>query len=208
MNMRVCAPNSAKRSPSDRRGRFIVVEGVDGAGKTSVLRALAARPEGRDAVFSAGFTRRSRWDRFIHAHPASFFYFVDLLWKTFRTVRPALRQGRTVFQDRYVQTVDTYFPDAGFRHNRCLRWLLGPLLLKPDLFVLCVVDPAENVRRLRAQSPSPDGYHETLVADPERLIARQRAYEQVYAGLACPKACLETTGRTVAESLILFLSLL
>ena len=123
-----------KMNKSFKKGKFIVVEGVNGAGKTTVLNQLLPDLSNEEYKYNKGFTLNSRWDRLINSHPHSFTYFLDIAWKTQKQIKPLLRNGKNVIQDRYIQSIDSYLPDCNRIYNQIFRGLMHPAFVRPDLY--------------------------------------------------------------------------
>lgn len=177
-------------------GKLVVLEGVNGAGKTSILEAAIPELECAGFVYSKGFTNNTPWDSLINTHPHSLTYYVDLAYKTHRQIKPTLAKGKDVLQDRYVQTVDSFLPDSGWVHNQMIRRLFNPFFLVPDLYVHVTASVDEVVSRLAGDAC--DAYRLGLVQHPERIEQREVKYRELFDRLDCNKHVLDTTGR-VAE---------
>lgn len=148
-------------------GRFMVLEGADGVGKSTVLeeiipwcktwcggreayrfhwkpvRVSRGVSEGAGPVDPRGRPLRSRAASFIYLtwHLAGFW------WGYFRRVRPLLAKSHAVVGDRY--SYDIFLDPRRFRlrlPDVVCRWaaLLAP---KPDLVVALLADPEEIHRR-------------------------------------------------------------
>ncbi|MFH1638352.1 MAG: hypothetical protein ABIB71_08055 [Candidatus Woesearchaeota archaeon] len=183
------------------QGRFIVVEGVDGSGKTTIIKQAISINNGK-LLYGQSFTYGSRWDSFIHAHPSSLFYYLDIAVKTATDIRPKLMEGSTIIQDRYVQSVDSFLPDCKWLHNKAIRKALNPLFLRPDLYIHLAAGLDEIIARLSNDSST---YHETLISNPERIIGREKKYMEIFEGLDCHKQVINTGFREpkdCAEELI------
>ena len=174
------------------RGRFITLEGIDGAGKSSHLEFLRARAAARGGEplltrepggTPAGEALR---DLVLH-HPmeplaealAMFAARSDHL----RTViEPALAAGRWVVCDRFSDS--TYAYQCGGRgleraRFEALEALVHPGL-QPDATFLFDLDPAVAYDRQRAQSRTPDKFEREAAAFfvrvREAYLERARAH--------------------------------
>ena len=177
------------------RGRFIIVEGVNGVGKTSTLNKALSTLNGDHFGYSKGFTNNFSWDRFINSRPHSFTYYLDLVYKTAAVIRPTLMQGRHIIQDRYVQTVDSFLPDCESAYNKAFRILFNPLFLEPDLYIHFYAEVDTIAARLRASAT--DDYRLDLAVNPDKIKERESRYKQIYDTLARPKHVLNTTEKPV-----------
>ena len=126
------------------KGRFIALEGIDGAGKTTQCAALAEwlRELGHDAVRTREPTdgrwgRRYReWARGgFEASPEEVleFFVEDRREHVRQVIRPALDAGRWVLCDRYVASTRAYQAAAGVDRESLDRALDDPGTPRPDL---------------------------------------------------------------------------
>jgi dTMP kinase len=192
---------------TDPVGRFISVEGIDGAGKTTHVNALQARwqQQGRDLVRTRepGGTDLAEALRELVLHQS-----MDALTETLlvfaarrdhlrQVIEPALARGAWVLCDR--------FTDATFAYQGAGRGFdLGVLSTleswvqngrQPDLTLIFDVDPAVAAQRLSA-ARAPDrfesqdqaffsrvrqGYMDRMAQSPERfaLVDASRSPDEV-----------------------------
>jgi dTMP kinase len=151
-------------------GRFVALEGGEGAGKSTQLALLAAwlRERGHDVVVTRepGATHAGAQVRQILLDPATgrlapraeaLLYAADRAQHVAQVVRPALRRGAVVVTDRYVDSSLAYQGDGRELERddvaRLSRWATEGLV--PDLVVLLDVDPAVGLRRA-GDSGAPD----------------------------------------------------
>ena len=149
--------------PGSGRGRFLVLEGIDGSGKSSTLRhaVQVLRDQGRDVVATreetetelGGWVRKSVADR-VEPLATAFLFMADRAQHV-REIEAWLRQGRTVLCDRYVHSTLAYqsvtlqgvVPDpVGFLTRMHEGWC--PM---PDKVLLFRADPARSVERTQAR---------------------------------------------------------
>jgi len=179
-------------------GKFIVVEGPSASGKSSAIIEALKHLERNKFCYVKGFTKTSRWGELINAHPHSWLYCLDFALKTAMHIKPLLKRGINVLQDRYVQSVDTFPPDCYRMHNRIMRSMLNKYFIQPDLYIHITASLDTLVNRLRQGRR--DEYHNKLAKDPEMTIERENNYMRIYALLQCPKYVINTTGRAAEES--------
>jgi len=140
-------------------GKLIVFEGVDGAGKTSLITALSEylRDRGQPYLLTKTPTDDVRqmwaWRAWsdgsynvprakIHGYGLSIIAFGDRLVHQGQVVEPALKAGKWVLCDRYILTSVAY--ESGPVHKE-----LAQLLIRPDLGIVVDVIPEEALRRIR-----------------------------------------------------------
>uniref|UniRef100_UPI001B6DFBF2 dTMP kinase n=1 Tax=Amaricoccus sp. TaxID=1872485 RepID=UPI001B6DFBF2 len=153
-------------------GRFISFEGVDGAGKTTQLRRLAAtlRAAGRDVVETrepggspgAEEIRRllvegapGRWS----AESECLLFTAARRDHVERTIAPALAAGRTVLTDRFADSTRVY-QGAARADLRATVDALHALMIgrEPDLTVILDLDPDEAHARGTARGGAEDRF--------------------------------------------------
>lgn len=174
-------------------GLFVVLEGVEGAGKTTHLELLGEHLSERGVphriVREPGGTeageriRRVVLDADLDVAPRTELLLMLAARAEFvrRLVRPALRDGEVVLADRYELSTFAYQGVArglGLDRVRALNDFATDGL-KPDALVLLEVS-AETGRRRRAAGGEPDrmeregeGFHRS-VADAYRRLADER----------------------------------
>ena len=199
------------------RGKFITLEGVDGAGKSSVLEDILANytDTNHDAnidttsdtkiIYHKGFNKTSVIGKYINTHPSSILYYLDLAYKSQTYIRSKLKSGYIILQDRYVQSVDSFLPDANYIYNQKFRDLISRFFIKSDLYVYVTVSEEECIKRLKqvninSLDLADIRYHETLMSDINRMRNRKKMYDNIYDRHEGYKIIIDTTGKSAKES--------
>ncbi len=179
-----------------KRGPFIVLDGLDGAGKSTQCRLLAAWLRGRgwgvtecadpggtavgDVVRELLLARRHNMTIACEA----FLFMASRAELTAEVIRPALEAGRAVVADRYLLANVVYQGHAGGL-DPDLLWRIGGLAtegLEPDLMI--VLDLPNDVAQGRRRGPADrvesraDAYHASVRAGflaeatkhPDRIV--------------------------------------
>jgi dTMP kinase len=142
----------------DKKGAFIVIEGLDGSGKTTQAKLLAAKlKKSHGAVYTAE-PSQGRIGKFIRNRilygdsrlPTSveaLLFAADRIEHIQNEVSPALEKGYLVVSDRYVYSSLAYQGSAGLS----LEWIqtINQHAMKPDLALLIDVDPETVLMRLK-----------------------------------------------------------
>jgi dTMP kinase len=164
-----------------RRGKFITLEGIDGAGKSTHLAGLAAmlRAPGRDVVVTRepGGTalgealRELLLAQPMHVDTETLLMFAARREHLAQVIGPALASGRWVLCDRFTDATYAYQGGGrGVAAERILqleRWVEDGM--RPDLTLVFDV-PAEVARKRRAASSSrPDRFEREDPAFFERV---------------------------------------
>jgi dTMP kinase len=140
------------------KGAFIVIEGLDGSGKTTQAKLLArALRKSHDAVFTAE-PSQGKIGKFIRSRilygekrdPASveaLLFAADRIDHVQNEVLPAVSEGRVVVCDRYLYSSLAYQGSAGLG----IEWIrtINQHALKPDLALFIDVSPEMVLKRLK-----------------------------------------------------------
>ncbi|SHM18824.1 thymidylate kinase [Caldanaerovirga acetigignens] len=147
---------------SVRKGKFITIEGPDGAGKTTqagkLVEFLKSKGKRVIATREPGGTALGEQLRKILLDPEgspvssaeALIYAACRAQLLEKMVIPALKEGFIVICDRFVDSSLAYQGYArGIGINRILqlnKWVIGTYW--PDLTILLDIDPAESLKRL------------------------------------------------------------
>lgn len=177
-------------------GRFISFEGIDGAGKSTQVRTLAAhlRAQGVDVVETrepggadgAELIRRL----LVEGDPSRWSPETEILLFTAarrdhleRTIRPALARGATVLCDRFADSTRVY-QGVGRADLRATVDALHELTIgiEPDLTLVLDMDPALGLHRGLARGGAEDRFEQFGEAFQTRLRAGFRALAAEFPG--------------------------
>lgn len=199
-----------------KRGSLIAFEGLDGSGKTTQLRRLAAalRAAGHAVVEtgepSAGPVGRRIREMARSAEPISGedelrLFVEDRREHVAEVIVPALAAGQVVLTDRYTLSSVAYQGARGLDPQEILR--AGEAEFPaPDLAIVLEIDPGRGLERVSARGLAgwPTFEHQ----------ARQERAAEIFAALECPyvsridgSASEEDVERCVAEVVRLRLGL-
>jgi dTMP kinase len=166
------------------RGKFITLEGIDGAGKSTHLRWVArflhrrgirlrvTREPGGTAVGEKlrGLVLGSR--RGLHPETETLLMFAARREHLDKVIVPALKAGRWVLCDRFTDATYAYqSAGSGVRWDKVgalERWVQAGL--QPDLTLLFDVSPATGRKRARRRNRS-DRFEREKGAYPRRVRA-------------------------------------
>lgn len=153
-----------RRRTRARAGRFVVLEGGDGAGKSTQARFvhdwLAARggrpvltrePGGSPLAEAIRGVVLGSWPEGVDGATELLLMFAARAAHLHAVIRPALDAGRDVVCDRFVDATYAYQGAGRGLKERDIDTLAGLVLgrLRPDLVILLDVDPAVGVTRAR-----------------------------------------------------------
>lgn len=143
------------------KGVFIVLEGIDGTGKSTLSKKLKAwlEEKGREVVLTAeptadwlGVAVRRANNEDLDPRTESLLFTADRCQHTLR-IEEMLKQGKVVICDRYYGSTVAYQGAAleGDMGDNAVSWLLnlnGPVVRHPDVTILLITDPKVAMQRV------------------------------------------------------------
>lgn len=143
------------------KGAFIVLEGIDGTGKSTLSRKLKAWIEerGREVVLTAeptkdwlGMAVRRANDEDLDPRTESLLFTADRCQHTIQ-IGEWVAEGKIVVCDRYYGSTVAYQGAAleGEMNGNALAWLLalnGPVVRRPEVTLLLTCDSAKAMQRV------------------------------------------------------------
>ena len=142
-----------------KSGKFIVFEGIDGSGKTTVHRALKERMKDKnDIVFSSEPTdgeygkkiREALKGGNVSDEELLFLFMQDRIEHVKNVVMPSLKEEKTVILDRYYLSTAAYQAGKLFSVKEILV-LNGLFSPTPDLVVYFEIPVEKALERLRSR---------------------------------------------------------
>ena len=173
------------RRPTER-GRFITIEGGEGAGKSTQAARLAAILEARGIATMVtrepGGTGKAERIRELLLDPGEtgwepetevLLYFAGRVENVAKTIEPALVAGRTVICDRFADSTLAYQGYGSLAPLQSIRSIGEAALggFRPDLTLILDIDPEMGLARTRTRSSFRDRY-EREVLDYHRRVRR------------------------------------
>ncbi len=173
-------------------GTFIVIEGIDGAGKSTQARLLAEwfKERGKEVVLTKEPTdtafgklirrlvltggREGIIDGARISHEAEALLFAaDRAEHVEKLIKPSLKEGKIVISDRYFYSSLAYQWARGLD----LEWLidLNRFAVRPDLAILLDLPVKESMRRINRRS---------IKSEFDKIAELQKAVRENYLKLA------------------------
>ncbi len=188
------------RSSSADRGFFIVLEGIDGAGKTTIARRLVEyfKEKGFTAIYTYEpydtlYVRalKQEYAAFRDAYLDGLTYAADRLVHYRSVIRPVLDKGGVVVCDRYYYSSVAYQAAQGAPPEWVLE--INRYAPNPDLAIYLDVDPETGLSRRRGLGTRFPEYEEVGFLERVRsvylwmvekgllsMVDARRSLEEVY----------------------------
>jgi len=178
--------HGAAMSRTNAPGWLVVVEGIDGAGKSTLVRRLAefCRERGLPCVTSGEPTRgpwgmklrRSMVEGRLSLEEELSLFLRDRAEHVEQLIRPSMAEGKVVVLDRYYLSTAAYQGARGGEPGEIIvaNERFAP---RPDLVLLLDFDPEGGLQRVHARGDAPDTFEE---------LEQLRAVRRIFLGLQCP----------------------
>lgn len=150
-------------------GWLVVLEGIDGAGKSTVLRRLAdyCAARGLESVISFEPTRgewgmklrQSMMEGRLSLAEELELFLKDRAEHVEALIRPALASGKVVLLDRYYLSTAAYQGARG-EDPAAILARNEEFAPKPDLVLLLDFDPADGLERIKARGDAPNTFEQ------------------------------------------------
>ncbi len=141
-----------------KKGIFIVIEGLDGSGKTTQAKLLAKKLEKTHNVLltaepscgkTGSFIREDCLyeDKRLPTEAEALLFAADRIEHMYSEVKPALENGKLVICDRYIYSSLAYQGSGGLS----LEWIktINARALQPDFSIFIDVPPERVIERLQ-----------------------------------------------------------
>jgi len=169
-----------------KKGRLIVFEGIDGAGKSTQARMLVRKLRARGCgVVSLREPTRGRFGRELRAKAKTAgsltpeeelaLFMKDRRENVAGHIRPALREGKTVVLDRYYFSTIAYQGAKGLDPEK-IRAANERFAPKPDLVFILDLGPAAGLSRIAGRKSR------DLLFEREGYLRRVRRLFQSFKG--------------------------
>ena len=141
-----------------KKGIFIVIEGLDGSGKTTQATLLAKKLEQNHKIFLTAEPSRGKIGTFIRegclyedkrlpTEAEALLFAADRIEHMYNEVKPALDESKLVICDRYIYSSLAYQGSTGLS----LEWIktINARALQPDFSIFIDVSPEKVIERLQ-----------------------------------------------------------
>lgn len=165
--------NKVNLTPNTYKGKLIVFEGTDGAGKTTLInltyKYLKDKYPNKEVILLKQPTDEARNSRifqkmmFDENHENINYRAVQLLTLSDRVqhnhevIVPALKEGKIIICDRYIYTSIANMKARNYR-NESWFYEVAKEIIKPDISFLAFVEPEIAISRIKAREEEKDRY--------------------------------------------------
>jgi thymidylate kinase len=177
-------------------GKFILVEGLDGSGKTS-----AAKPVAKDLkiAYLKGLGRDDGFGRLAKKFAFTFLFLLESLYLSEFVLKKMLCRGEDVLVDKFFFSAAAHIPDCDKWYNRILIYLCQSLLIKPDVAFYFKVGNKTRLQRLK-DGPC-NKFHQQLIDDPDWMKARETKLKMAIEQAGLNFYEIDTTMRNIDQTI-------
>lgn len=177
-----------------KRGLFIVFEGLDKAGKTTLAKLLIK--DKKKFFYQKGICSNTWIGKISKKYPSTFLFLLEIFYHSvFNYFR--MLKGINIVQDRYLLSVATYIPVSHKLVNRILLKFFS-FLREPDILIYCTVSKRERIKRLRKDERY-NKHHLWLIENHEYIDKRDKEYEKYFQRHKNKKILINTSDKYPLE---------
>ena len=189
-----------KKHNKNRKGLFIVFEGIDMSGKTSIAKGVIEELKNKtDIIYQKGICSKTWVGRISCCYPSTILFLIELIYLSiknyFRT-----KKGTNVIQDRYFASIAFYLPITKRLHNSLLLKIGRAILPAPDILIYCTASKETIIQRLKRDCEK-NKHHKWLINNPEYINIRKKAYKRYFQQFGGNKTIIDTSVCTLKKSI-------
>jgi len=174
-------------------GRFVLVTGLDGGGKTSPMKLVVARTNWH---YLRGFAGSRFFGRLARKYPSSFAFSLEMIYTTLTELQSGLRAGQNFLVDKYFFFTASHVPEVLAPWNKAILWLTEKLMLQPDYVIFVDVEFLERRERLSRKITK---HHLILMHDPALVDRRSQLMLQLIKDQQIPFTIIDSTDLTIEQ---------
>lgn len=180
------------------KGKLIVCEGLDCTGKTTTINEILNNNE--RFIYSKGIGSNTLIGKVSRRFPSTFLFFIELIYFVITKIKPNLKKGRIILQDRYDISITSYVPLTNRLYNKLLIKISKRLIIKPNAIVYFYLPLEEHIKRLKQKGAK---YELMLANNPHLILIREKEYLKWYEEFKGFKTKIDTGKNDIRQSTIL-----
>lgn len=200
-----------------KSGKLIVIEGLSGVGKSTTANIIMSQLDKLNIsyIYNHGACSSSEFGRdlkkymkknsidYKRAYEVAPYFVADLLQNTINVIKPKLEEGIYVVQDRYIDSVISYYRFIGRALNKKIDlkpifdlYLNLDLFLTPDINILCIADQKVILERLKVRQAEgkASSVHQQYITDPTLIDYHQDEFIKLHNSYATGRKMILNTG--------------
>ncbi len=178
------------------KGLLIVCEGLDCSGKTTAIKEIL-KGNNKQFVYSKGIGSNTLIGAISRKFPSTFLFFIELVYFIFAKIKPNLKKGKTILQDRYDISIISYVPLTKRKYNRLLIKIFEKFVIRPNAIVYFHLPLNERIKRLKEKGAR---YELMLAERPSLIMIREKEYLKWYSNFNGPKIKINTKKNNIKKS--------
>lgn len=179
------------------RGLFIVFEGLDKAGKTTLAKMVVEKIGKEKILYQKGLCSPTWIGKLSARRPSTFLFLIEITYLYWKNYFKRLKGIHTI-QDRFFASLACHLPDIKKLHNALLIKLGRWLLPCPDVLIYCTASKEERIKRLKEDCGNE--HHQWLIDHHEFIDLRENIYRDYFNDFGGSKILLDTTQCATSEA--------
>lgn len=183
------------------KGILIVCEGLDCSGKTTTINELLRQDSKKKFIYSKGIGSDTIIGKISRKFPSTLMFFVELIYMTFKKIKPNLKKGKIILQDRYDLSITSYVPLTNKWYNKLFIKIFKVFIIKPDALVYFHLPLRERIKRLKDKGAK---YELMLANNPNLILLREKEYLMKYDKFNGLKIKIDTKKNNIEQTAKIF----
>lgn len=177
------------------KGKLIVCEGIDCTGKTTAINKILKKD--KRFIYSKGIGSNTFIGKVSRRFPSTFLFFIELVYFIITKIKPGLKKGNIILQDRYNISITSYVPLTNKWYNKLIIKFFKRFIIKPDAIVYFYLPLEEHIKRLKEKGTK---YEAILSNNPVLIKIRDKEYLKEYKRFKGPKRKINTKDNNIEQT--------
>src|SRR4030042_905695 len=162
-----------KKHNKNKKGLFVVFEGIDMTGKTTIAKGVVEKLKNKtNIIYQKGICSKTWIGRISCHYPSTFLFLMELI---------------------YLSITKRFYNSLILKIGRIV-------LPKPDMLIYCTASKETIIQRLKKDCEK-NKYHKWLIDNPEYIDIRKKAYEKSFQQFEGKKIIMDTSFCTLKNSI-------
>ena len=183
------------------KGLLIVFEGLDCSGKTTAINKIIKNnniySNNKKLIYSKGIGSNILIGKISRKIHTTLIFFIELTYFIYTKIKPNIKKGKIILQDRYDISITSYIPLTNKSYNKFIIMIFKYFIIRPDAIVYFHLPLKERIKRLKEKGTM---YELMLANNPQLINLREEKYIEWYNYFNGPKIKINTKENNISQT--------